>query len=82
MQEGKALLEAAIINDFLRFRLIISESADINNVYIGEIRNFEDHMKLKECFNSFYEVFESLKDSKNVKLSLEDLSIILVDQAN
>lgn len=58
MQEGNALLEAGVTEDILRLRLTVSESPDIVNVYIGEIRNLDENEKLKISCDTFEEVLE------------------------
>lgn len=47
MEEGNALLEATIIEEVLQLRLTVSESANKKDIYVGEIRNMEEHEKLK-----------------------------------
>ena len=78
MEQGNTLLETGVIGDVLQFRLTVTESVNVKNIYIGEIRSLEEHMKLKESFDSFGEVLEFIKDPKNIKISLDGMFVTLV----
>lgn len=78
MEEDNVLLEAAASSLSLQLRLIVTESPNAKNTYIGEINNLDEHEKLKETCDTFEEVLDLMKDPKNVKLNLEDKSVTLL----
>lgn len=43
IEEGNTIIEAGVIDNVLRLKLSIFNSFHIPNVYIGEIRNLNEH---------------------------------------
>ena len=60
--ETNFILEAGIIGEILQFKLTITESLGMKNIYIGEIKSMEEHQKLKANCDTFQEVLELIKD--------------------
>lgn len=47
MEDGNVLLQAGIIEEVLRLRLIVSENVDNANVYTGEINSLDSYEQLR-----------------------------------